>query len=679
MSRNGSGTYQAPSGSFNPATNGNSATAADWNTLLADLVAAMTQSVSADGQTPITGNFNMGNNKLTALAAGSATGQSLAWQQLFSQGSEADIPSAATVDIGLQNTNFLRITGTTTITSFGANLNGPRFIRFAGSLTLTYNATTLILPGAVNIITAAGDSCIAAPVAGGWQVVAYQRAFGLNNGVVSVKDFGVVGDGVADDTLAFVDAFAESDVVYAPQPEVSYRLSSLVLGNNKKLITDGFASVFHQLTGQPVGTRMFVIAGSNVELGSMTVRGNIATDTDEQNHSVFVQANATTGNLQNITIGDIAGQDVRGDVLYIGATTGYLTSALRFGRITGSNILRSICSIVGGAYITGDAVISTGATGYWALAIEPNTVTCHDIAVNVVKGASFGCVPPLVANAAYNINIGLADIDPSFAPQTTPPYAARNIRSGLHLRNIRSFNIDILKVKDHTHFAVEYIWNGGEQRGQGIRIGFIDSDNVGSGETLYNCAILALGVDHITIGDSRVNLNDTLNDTFILGDTSGSTFTRAIIDRCVVNGRAARYIRHGRFSNIFANTASATSVFNRVDDCTILDSDITVPTLISFANRCTFVNTKAICSTAYYGSSVADTTRINCEFGAGNVVGFATQRQTSDSLSGEVSYGSQTTATVGGAGGAAALPATPRGYIVVSVAGVARKIPFFDF
>jgi hypothetical protein len=174
MSRNGSGTYSAPSGSFNPAINGNSATAADWNTLLADLVAAMTQSVSADGQTPIAGNFNMGNNKLTSLGAGSATGQSLAWQQLFSQGTESDLSSAGTTDIGAQNTNFLRITGTTSITSFGTNYNGPRFLRFAGALTLTHNATTLILPGGLNITTSADDTAIAIPISGGWYVF-YQR------------------------------------------------------------------------------------------------------------------------------------------------------------------------------------------------------------------------------------------------------------------------------------------------------------------------------------------------------------------------------------------------------------------------------------------------------------------------------------------------------------------------
>lgn len=179
MSRNGSGTYSAPVNSWNPQTAGVSATAADFGALLTDLAAALTQSVSADGQTAVTGNIAMGGNKLTGLGAGTASGNSVRFEQLFSQGIEADIASATTTDIGGQNTNFLRVTGTTAITSFGTNYNGPRFLRFADALTLTHGSA-LILPGAANITTAAGDRAIAVPVAtsgtaDGWQVF-YQRA-----------------------------------------------------------------------------------------------------------------------------------------------------------------------------------------------------------------------------------------------------------------------------------------------------------------------------------------------------------------------------------------------------------------------------------------------------------------------------------------------------------------------
>lgn len=87
------------------------------------------------------------------------------------------LASGSTTDIGGQNAMAVEITGTTTITSFGTTYNGPRFLRFTGALTLNHNATTLYLPGAANITTAAGDTCIALPnsSANGWVVLAYQR------------------------------------------------------------------------------------------------------------------------------------------------------------------------------------------------------------------------------------------------------------------------------------------------------------------------------------------------------------------------------------------------------------------------------------------------------------------------------------------------------------------------
>lgn len=185
MPRNGSGTYSSPVNSWNPQVNGALASAPDFNSQLVDIANALTQSVSADGQTPIAGNINMNGNKLTNLAPGANAGDSLRWQQLFSQGIELDIASSATTDIGIQNTCFLRITGTTTITSFGANYNGPRFLRMAAALTLT-NSATLICPEGADLLTAAGDILIVMPKAtsgtsDGWYVARYISAASIQS------------------------------------------------------------------------------------------------------------------------------------------------------------------------------------------------------------------------------------------------------------------------------------------------------------------------------------------------------------------------------------------------------------------------------------------------------------------------------------------------------------------
>lgn len=92
---------------------------------------------------------------------------------------ETDVASAGTCDIGAAAALRVRITGTTTITSFGTSANRIRFLRFAGALTLTHNGTSLILPGSANITTVAGDTATAmSDGSGNWRVTNYQRGDG---------------------------------------------------------------------------------------------------------------------------------------------------------------------------------------------------------------------------------------------------------------------------------------------------------------------------------------------------------------------------------------------------------------------------------------------------------------------------------------------------------------------
>lgn len=92
-----------------------------------------------------------------------------------------DIARAATTSIAAATGNFVHLTGTTTITSFGTGTAGQTVnIRFAGAGTLTHNATSLILPGAANITTAANDCCTAVSEGGSnWRVTSYTKASGV--------------------------------------------------------------------------------------------------------------------------------------------------------------------------------------------------------------------------------------------------------------------------------------------------------------------------------------------------------------------------------------------------------------------------------------------------------------------------------------------------------------------
>lgn len=97
------------------------------------------------------------------------------------QAQGAAVASAATVDLGaIADGNYVHITGAVTITAFGTVAAGiSRTVVFDAALTLTHNATSLILPGGANITTAAGDVAVfRSEGSGNWRCVSYLKASG---------------------------------------------------------------------------------------------------------------------------------------------------------------------------------------------------------------------------------------------------------------------------------------------------------------------------------------------------------------------------------------------------------------------------------------------------------------------------------------------------------------------
>lgn len=97
-------------------------------------------------------------------------------------GTFTNLASASTTDLGTIASHFVNITGTTTITALGSSAatSAPIYlVQFAGAMTLTYNATSLILPGAANITTVANDFAVFQYLgSGNWSCLSYFRASG---------------------------------------------------------------------------------------------------------------------------------------------------------------------------------------------------------------------------------------------------------------------------------------------------------------------------------------------------------------------------------------------------------------------------------------------------------------------------------------------------------------------
>lgn len=90
---------------------------------------------------------------------------------------EDTVASASTCNILGSESEFVAISGTTTITSFGTGTNRKRFVRATGNFTLTHNATSLILPGAQNIGVKSGDTfLVVSDASSNARVHNYQRS-----------------------------------------------------------------------------------------------------------------------------------------------------------------------------------------------------------------------------------------------------------------------------------------------------------------------------------------------------------------------------------------------------------------------------------------------------------------------------------------------------------------------
>lgn len=151
------------------------------------------------------------------------------------------IASASTVAIGAAASNYITISGTTTITAFDTIASGAfRRLRFLGAVTLTHNATSLILPGGKNITTTAGDVAeFVSQGSGNWRCVSYLR----NDGTALYPSLGTV-----------TNVSSATSITLTSASTVLQKVSMSAVG--QKVILPA-------ATTMPVGSPLFVITNIN--------------------------------------------------------------------------------------------------------------------------------------------------------------------------------------------------------------------------------------------------------------------------------------------------------------------------------------------------------------------------------------------------------------------------------
>ena len=203
------------------------------------------------------------------LARINATDNTVEWVQA----AEQTLTSGATVDLGSKTGRNIVVTGTSTITAFGTTDAGvEKVVRFTNALTLTHHATSLILPSAANITTAAGDFAVfLSSGSGNWRCTGYQKAGG---GPVYVDPDTLSADTTANLTAGYTatphDLGTVSTGTTTPDPTE----------NNLQEMVNGGASTF----AAPTATGSYnitVLVTNNASAGAITLSGFTKTSGDD--------------------------------------------------------------------------------------------------------------------------------------------------------------------------------------------------------------------------------------------------------------------------------------------------------------------------------------------------------------------------------------------------------------
>jgi len=401
------------------------------------------------------------------------------------------------------------------------------------------------------------------------------------------------------DTAAFAAAIAASDVIAAGA--ATYSVDSITLSAGKTLKTAGFATVIQQNAGTAADTRIVNITGSNVTVGDLTVKGQIATDTGEQHHAVFIRSAAAA--IDNVRIGNIYAENIRGDALYIGGYTATPTSGIKVGRVYGKNIYRHVVAIAQGRDIQIES-IDGSQVSLMALDIEPEVTygKVRDVRVGYIRGTSLGIQSSSSTNNIGGVKIAFADIAAANDTGSTPAYGGGSwtiSATGVTLRNCFDVRFGTLKLNDYADHGIKYVWNAGELSGYGISVDWLEMVNCSKTEATYKASILANSMTDITIKAGVVTPYDSTR-RFIYGavttlmNIGPLDFGTAATDSAVFVAAPG-----STFDGIKMNNAANTYAFQYIDGCTVKNSTITLGRFIGYSAGCTIENSTVTATTLF--------------------------------------------------------------------------------
>lgn len=284
-----------------------------------------------------------------------------------------------------------------------------------------------------------------------------------------VRRYGAVGNNVFDDTPAFLASVAQAGKAGGspalwPSAPVAWSVSVVPLPplNVPYMVqTHGWATKLFQRAGTPFATgQILIVTASNIQVQDIDLKGNIATDTGEFHHGIYVYDDSqTVGSIRNVKLGSYRGTDIRGDVLYVGGTTAVPCTGVTFDGLTGSNVFRNTLSVAG-AQVRGKWVVNNGTIGYRDVDVEPNIpgYTPSDVYIGYVQGGivQVASDDPTLEN--NHVEFGTLDMDLNRVTPSVPGYptAPGANAQALLVSFVKCLKVGFFKARNYNFIPVQF-------------------------------------------------------------------------------------------------------------------------------------------------------------------------------------------------------------------------------
>lgn len=359
---------------------------------------------------------------------------------------------------------------------------------------------------------------------------------------------------------AFINADLASAVIYAP--EGTWNVDYFVMSTaGRRLKTDGFGTVIKQRAGN-IARRIIEVKASHITIEDLTVEGQIAVDTGEQQHGIIVFTDAAA--IQNINIGNVQGKNLRGDVVIIaGRNAGREVYGVTIGQITADNVLRNGLSITGGVGIRCASVVPgpTLGVGYLVFDVEPNpdSQVCDDIYIGYSRGRQCG-VAGQASLPVGHVEIAAMEFDPAFQVNSTPGYGffLANKFQAFVIRNYKSIKVGRFKCDNHDYAMIRQPTNVGDYVSDSLEIGYIEGSNNSLTDPTYDYYIVGGGtyLKKFRVRAGYITLQSNVKRAFGLleypiaenvtcNGTIFSECTAPVLRNCIVDSTYAAYVvRH---------------------------------------------------------------------------------------------------------------------------------------